>query len=88
MAEFRVIYKANGDVKQELDFMGKHFDVTMEKTLFGAKGDKIPLDEQVEKGIPNLPESILETIYDMEMIPDNSCILKLSEFEESERIHE
>ena len=93
MAKLNVEVKPNGDVKYTLEFAGRTFDMTMMRTRWGARSDKPALDDQVEKELGEVlnsvlgeidTEEILKTIYE-DLHPssiDADGIVKLTEFEE------
>ena len=94
MAKLNVEVKPNGDVKYTLEFAGKTFDMTMVRNPWGARSDKPALDDQVEKELGDVlnsvldefdVEEILETIYE-DLQPSSielaDGIVKLTEFEE------
>lgn len=59
MAKLNVEFKPNGDVKYTLEFAGRTFDMTMIHNEWGAKSDKPSLDNQVEKELGDVLNSIL-----------------------------
>lgn len=59
MAKLNVEFKPNGDVKYTLEFAGRTFDMTMIRNEWGAKSDKPSLDDQVEKELGDVLNSIL-----------------------------
>ena len=95
MAKLNVEFKPNGDVKYTLEFAGRTFDLTMIRNDWGAESDKPSLDDQVEKELGDVLNSILGE-YDAEetlnlidniafstSIDDvNDSIVELTEYEE------
>ncbi len=95
MAKLNVEIKPNGDVKYTLEFAGRTFDMTMIRNEWGAESDKPSLDDQVEKELGDVlnsilgefdAEEVLGLICDMDSfatigtVEDN--LVALTEFEE------
>lgn len=95
MAKLNVEFKPNGDVKYTLEFAGRTFDMTMIRNEWGAKSDKPSLDNQVEKELGDVlnsilgeadAEEVLEIIADIDSFVSISTvddsIIALTEFEQ------
>ena len=86
MAKLNVEFKENGDVKYTLEFAGKTFDMTMIRNEWGAESDKASLDDQVEKELGNVLNSILgeiETEEILELICDIDSFAFISDVDDS-----
>lgn len=95
MAKLNVEFKPNGDVKYTLEFAGRTFDMTMIRNEWGAKSDKPSLDDQVEKELGDVlnsilgeadAEEVLGLICDMDSFASigdvDDSIVALTEFEQ------
>ena len=94
MAKLNIEVNQNGDAKYTLEFAGKTFDMTMVRKPWGTRSDKPTLDDQVEKELGDVLNSVLgefDTEKILEIIYENlqpssielaDGIVKLTEFEE------
>lgn len=83
MAQYVVTYKANKEVKHELEFMGETFDYTMIPVLGGAKSDKKAFEIQLSERFPGLDDELVDLIEQMTNGEDEAeeAIAALTEYE-------
>jgi hypothetical protein len=86
MAQYAIIYKANGIVLHELRFMGEEFSYEISPTASVFPGGKIAYDIRLEKCFPNLTKNTLMLLRDM-ACSENAALKAIKALTQYEKRH-